>query len=233
MSNRKGGLVGFMVGLVVVGASLSAYASGDAPISTVQRAPVTPIVQLSLGTSIAISCSNPGSHQDVSKQPILKNTAGATIKKGTLLTWKATDGDSGSVKLEADLPPNGTVTAMGSAGNGYQCTAGFFSKPDLAIKTAQWATQTSINVQVQNLDGFVDAKPSIVHLEVYSCSNQLLASADSPLVAIGKGETKTLAMAVPATSGKRYLKVKADSTMLVSEKNEANNVMDTMDSCVY
>src|SRR4051812_30742897 len=35
----------------------------------------------------ALTCSNPGSQQDVAKEPILKNTTGATLAKGTTIYW--------------------------------------------------------------------------------------------------------------------------------------------------
>ena len=58
---------------------------------------------ITLGTSIALSCSNPGSHQDVAKTPILKNITTAPIKAGQTVHWTASDGDYGSMKLQAPM----------------------------------------------------------------------------------------------------------------------------------
>ncbi len=224
---RKLMVLGFMVGAVsVMGLATPKDASAD-------LMPINPVVVRTLATSIPITCMNPGSHQDVSKTPSLKNTAGGTIRKGQILSWKSSDGDHGTIKLDADLAPNASVQVLGQPGNGYTCTSSFTTSPDLTIRTAQWSTNTAIAVQLENTDSWVDAAPSVVHLEVMSCSGQVLAQSDSVAVPVAKGQIKPLSFTVPPTTGKRYLRVKADATNAVLEKNEMNNLFDAINSCVY
>jgi len=213
--------------LAAVGVGAAAPRSADAQIIATQ-------VPLSLGTTIAIACSNPGSHQDVAKTPILKNITSAAIPKGRTLYWKASDGDVGSVKLVADLAPGATIQGLGKAGNGYNCSSNFLTSADLTIRKAQFATATSASIEVQNLDAWVDAGPSVTRVEVVSCSGyQVLASADIPAMPVAKGQVKAVSVPLAATSGKRFLRVRADVNKNVMERSESNNLWDDFNSCVW
>jgi hypothetical protein len=75
---------------------------------------------------VMLGCKNPGSHQDVAKTPSVINTNSTTLAKGKWIYWSATDGDQGSLKLEADLLPNKSVKVLGSPGNGYSCSAWYY-----------------------------------------------------------------------------------------------------------
>ncbi len=217
--------LGFMVGAF----SLAAVAApNDASADIQLREPL-----LVLATPVPITCMNPGSQQDVSKTPILKNTTAATIKKGHVLTWKSTDGDHGSLRLDADLAPNAAVSTLGHPGNGYSCTASFLSNADLTIKTASFGSGgNEVVVELQNLSPWVDAQASVVHVDVMACGGQVLASADSAPMAMAKSSTKTFAVTLPPTSGRRYLRVKADAGNAVVETDEANNLFDQSGSCI-
>jgi hypothetical protein len=190
-------------------------------------------VNLNLGTSIALGCANGGSHQDVAKTPILKNTTAAAIGKGRTLYWKSSDSDYGSVKLEADLAPGATVQGLGHPGNSYTCTSSFVTSADLIVKKAQFATLTSATIEVQNIDSWVDAPPSITRVEVVSCSGPVLATIDVPAMPLAKGQLKSVTVPFSVPGGKKYLRVRADATKAVIERNEANNLMDDMNSCIY
>jgi len=153
-----------------------------------------------------------------------------------VVQWKASGGDHGAVTLENDLLPGKTVQGLGQAGQNYTCTADFSAgHPDLKIKSAQWGANNTVTVQVQNLNVFTAAGPSVTRLQVKNCSFNVLATVDSPEVAIGKGETKTLTFNVPANvvSGNNFFYIKADATAKVFEKDENNNVFDAAGSCIH
>jgi hypothetical protein len=207
----------------------AALAGSDASAQT-----LSPATAITFVPQVAIECANPGSHQDVAKTPILKNTTGSVIPKGKILRWRSTDGDYGSVQLQSDLAPGAVVRGLGDAGNGYQCTASFSAgAPDLTIVSAKWTTATTVAVQVRNLNAFAGAAPSVVRVQSMSCSGLQLAAKDSAEIALAKGETKTVILSVPAWTGKSYLRVTADATKKVWESNEGNNVSEDMGSCVH
>ena len=229
MSTRKGVLkgLGFIVGALALGI-VAAPKNAEADLI---RAPL-----IVLGTTIPLTCSNSGSHQDVAKTPILKNTSGATLHAGQTLSWKSSDGDKGSVKLAADLAPNATIQGIGNPGNAFTCTASFVTSADLTIKGAQFnAGWTSATVQVQNLDSWVDAPPSVVKVEVVQCgSGTVLATGNSVAVPVAKGQAMTVTVPFSsAVSGKKYLRVRADANKQVIERNEQNNLSDDFNSCIY
>jgi hypothetical protein len=188
---------------------------------------------LQFGTAVPVECSNPGSSQDVGKTPVLKNTTGATMKKDFLVSWSSSDGDHNQLRLEADLPPGGTVKALGAAGNAYTCTARFFSEPDLTVKAATWQGASSVKVDVQNLDSWIASKPSVVRLEVLACSGEVLHSYDSAPLTFAKGETKSISFPTAYPGGNTYLRVTADAKSAVLERNEKNNVLDGIGTCVH
>lgn len=77
---------------------------------------------------VNLTCKNPGSHQDVSKNPDIINSTRASIPAGTKISWKATDGDKGTITLSQALAPGAKVGVMGTPGNGYSCTAWYTPK---------------------------------------------------------------------------------------------------------
>jgi len=186
-----------------------------------------------LGSTVDLQCSNPGSSQDVSKTPIIKNTSGAALKKDYLVFWRTNSGDKGSFRLDADLAPNGTVLAHGGPGNGYTCTANILSRADLVPTTAVWQGTTAVKVDVSNLDPWIAAEASTVRLEVMACSGQVLQSYDSAPLTFAKNEAKSLTFNAKFVPGKTYLRVTADATSKVLERNEKNNVLDGASSCVW
>lgn len=229
---------GFVLAVAAFALSAAAPKTADAdnrmPLSPSPMPTVAmPLPQLYIGTPVSIACTNPGSHQDVAKTPSLKNTSGAKIEKGRVLYWKATDGDSGSIKLEADLLPNQAVQVIGKPGNGYQCSSNFLTSPDLTVKKAQFATWSSATIEVQNLDAWVDANPSVTRVEVMSCSGPTLATVDLAPTSFAKGQTKSFSVQFPQQSGKIYLRVRADQGGSVKERNETNNLWDDMDTCIH
>jgi hypothetical protein len=112
--------------LTVAGLSLAIDASADSqplqptpPLAQIAPSPLGPYA------AKALTCSNPGSQQDVAKEPILKNTTGATLAKGSTIYWftKPAQGapEKGRVELENALAPGGTVQGHGNPGQVYTC----------------------------------------------------------------------------------------------------------------
>jgi len=75
---------------------------------------------------VALGCSNPGTPQDVVKNPIIKNTTANALATGLILHWASTDGDQGTVKLIEPLAPGAETQGQGRPGNAYQCSAWAF-----------------------------------------------------------------------------------------------------------
>jgi hypothetical protein len=226
---RKG--FGFTVAALSLGILGTTAAPREAAADGIRIQSTQPLMLLA--TPVALQCSNPGSHQDVSKTPSLTNNTGAAIPKGHVISWKASDGDHGSIKLESDLAPGASLTVMGQPNNGYSCSASFLSNADLTIKTAAFASASSATFQIENLDPWVATAPQVVRLEVVSCSGaQVLAKVETAPFAVGKGETKSMTVTFPAVSGKNYLRINADVTGQVIEKDEKNNHWDSMGRCI-
>lgn len=219
MSRFIGKLV---LGFVACGAPL--LAGGD-------KEAAADVPRLVFATSVALTCQNPGSHQDVAKSPVIKNSTTATLKAGQTINWKSSDGDSGSIKLSADLPPGGSITGLGKPGNAYSCTSAFYTNPDLTVGYAKFTSSSEVEIQVKNLDPWVGAGSSVVKLEVVSCSGQVLKTIESSAMTLAKGESKTFKLSA-SSAPSSYLRVKADSKQQVLEKNETNNTMDGMNSCI-
>ena len=72
---------------------------------------------------VQLDCANPGGHQDVAKTPMVTNNTGKPIKKGTRLTWTASDGDKGQMILDSDLATGARVEMRGHPGQNYTCQA--------------------------------------------------------------------------------------------------------------
>ena len=185
-----------------------------------------------IGTPVSVTCANPGSSQDVAKTVILKNDFSKPIPAGKTLSWKASDGDSGSVKLTSDLAPGATLKVQGKMpGNAYTCSAFFFSQADLAPSQAQLASASSVALTVQNRDGFVGTGASVTRLTVHSCGGSLLQTVDLPMTLAG-GESKSMTVPIKPVSGKVFVRVMADNGKQVAESNEQNNLLDTMNACL-
>lgn len=75
---------------------------------------------------VYLTCQNPGTHQDVAKTPTITNNSRRNVPFNTTIYWNATDGDSGTTK--GPLAVGASKQVLGSAGNGYSCTAYFFVK---------------------------------------------------------------------------------------------------------
>lgn len=212
---------------VFAGAAAIALIGSAAPEASAQITATRP-------TLVLLACKNPGSQQDVAKTPVLKNTTGTTIPKGYTIGWSASDGDSGFVKLDADLAPNAEIRGMGKAGNAYTCGSSFATRPDLVIKSASFQSASSASFELANLDPFASAPKSIARVEVVSCNNnQVLSYAETWGVEVAKGQSVPLTLSFAPTSGKRYLRVIADAKANVSERLESNNIWSTQNSCLY
>ena len=72
---------------------------------------------------VYLQCRNYGGQQDVSKNPDIINNTGKTVPTGTKLYWTASDGDKGTLMLQAPLAPNAKVGVIGTAGQSYTCRA--------------------------------------------------------------------------------------------------------------
>ena len=216
---------------VALAALVSSIALFAGPRAEAQIAMV-PVV--SLGTSIPVSCVNSGSSQEIAKTPSLKNDTGKTIPAGKTISWKASDGDYGSLKLAADLPAGGTVKLQGKKpGNVYTCSAFFFASPDLQPTKGMYSPSTStVAISITNKDAFVGAGSSVARVELYSCSGTLLGSNKTPAFSLVAGETKSFTLTIPGSAAKTYLKVVADNDKQVAESVESNNILDTMNSCI-
>lgn len=79
--------------------------------------------KIKMAQKVMLGCENPGTHQDVAKLPTVTNTTGQTLRRGTKLNWWASDGDRGVITLQNDLAPNSSITALGTAEQGYTCQA--------------------------------------------------------------------------------------------------------------
>jgi hypothetical protein len=73
--------------------------------------------------TVKLPCANPGGHQDVAKTPYISNNTGQTLKKGTRLSWTASDGDKGQMILNSDLAAGASVAMRGHPGQNYTCQA--------------------------------------------------------------------------------------------------------------
>lgn len=214
-------------GLVMAALSMGGAATAETGTIQITRIPLT------LGTSVALGCANPGSHQDVGKTPVITNTTGAPLKAGMNLQWSSSDGDKGSIKLAADLAPGASVKGLGTAGQAYSCTSAFFSNPDLVVKNVHWTTAANVAIDVANLDPWVAAGSSVTHFELVACSGQVLKTFDAAPMTLAKGEVKTINVAANMLQGKTYFRAKADAKSQVLERNETNNAFDSMNSCLY
>ena len=202
-------------------------ASSSADVSAKERQAIN------LGTNVDMDCKNPGSPQDAAKTPFLINNTGVTIPKGQILSWESTTNEKGTVKLDADLKPGESVVGHGGAGNFYTCKAHFSRMPDLQPTKVTWQGTSSLMVNVTNMDAWVSTEPSIVRVEIMSCSGDVLQSYDSAPAAYAKGETKSLTFPAKYVPGKAYLRVTADASKKVLEHSETNNVYDGSGSCVH
>ncbi len=216
---RSGAWLG-LVGMLVVGSA-----------GAEEGRPSVAAPKLTFGTSVPLGCKNPGSHQDVGKTPTILNTTGATLRAGQTLHWTATDGDKGTIKLQTDVAPNGTVQVIGAAGQSYQCTAHFLTSPDLVAKDARWASSEEATVTIGNADAWLDAPASVALLETVSCGGQVLATREIPLSVQKKSTTSAFKIPMKREP-KAYLRLTVDAKKQILEKDETNNVFSDSDGCV-
>lgn len=220
---RKGLSIGFLG--VVCGVGM-AHADEGRPTGEAK-----PMPKLQFATSVPLACKNPGTHQDVGKSPTIQNTSGAKLRAGQQIHWTATDGDKGSITLKVDVPPNGTFQVIGIAGRSYQCTAQFFTTPDLVAKDARWANADEAYVAVGNQDAWLDAPASVALLETVSCGGQVLATREISLGVLKKSTGSGFRVPMKRVP-KAYLRLTVDAKKQILEKDEKNNVYADSDSCV-
>lgn len=72
---------------------------------------------------VMLGCGNPGTHQDVGKNPHIKNTTTEEIPEGKKIYWKSSDGDENSFELDKALPPDSETWTVGNPGQVYSCEA--------------------------------------------------------------------------------------------------------------
>jgi hypothetical protein len=185
-------------------------------------------------TSVPITCTNPGSSQDVAKTPSLVNSTSTKIPAGKMVFFKASDGDVGTLLLPADLLPGASVKLQGAKpGQVYTCTGSFYSQADLVVAKASMG-MTSATVDIRNMNPWVDAVPSTVRLQVINCSgNTVQKTVYSTAMPVPKSSIRTVTF--PVTSvGRVYFKVLADGQKVVPESNEYNNEFESShNSCLY
>lgn len=225
-----------ILGLALVAASFAIIPTASAQQlreSGVYTGPLT-TVPLVLETPVSITCKNPGSSQDVAKTPSLTNSTSAKIPAGKTLFFKSSDGDSGSLKLSADLLPGASVKMMGSkAGQVYTCTGSFNSQADLVVSKASMG-MSSATIDIANTNPWVDASNSKVRLEIVNCTgNSVQKTVYSTPLGVPKSSVRQVT--IPVTSvGKVYFRAIADGQNEVGETNETNNTYtSSQNSCLY
>lgn len=72
---------------------------------------------------IELGCQNPGSPQETGKTPVITNTAAKTLTKDQRIAWAASDGDSGEMTLQEEMPQGAKLLARGKPGSSYSCQA--------------------------------------------------------------------------------------------------------------
>ena len=75
---------------------------------------------------VNLTCTNPGSHQDVAKTPSITNNTNKAVPWNTTIYWQASDGDSGHIA--GPLAIGASKQVLGAPGNAYSCTAYYWSK---------------------------------------------------------------------------------------------------------
>lgn len=225
-----------ILGLGLVAASFAIIPSASAQVrdSGVYTGPLTTGPLLLLETPVSITCKNPGSTQDVAKTPWLTNSTAAKIPAGKTVFFKASDGDSGSLKLTADLLPGGSVKLQGAkAGQVYTCSGSFNSQADLVVSKAAMGMQ-SATIDIKNMNPWVDASASKVRFEVVNCSgNSVQKTVFSDAINVPKSGLRSIT--IPVTSvGRVYFRAVADGQNAVAETNETNNTfVSSQNSCLY
>jgi hypothetical protein len=183
---------------------------------------------------VTVACADPGTGQEAGKKPKITNNTGFVIPKGRVVDWKTDDGDKGSITLTEDLADGASVNGAGTQSKAYTCSASFNAgDPDLVVRSAVWES-TEVKLQIKNGNQFAAAGPSVTRVTFFKCNGSLIGTADSPAVAVAKGETKAISIPTPANfkpEGKTFLLVKADAKKAVTESNEDNNDWDGKRAC--
>jgi subtilase family serine protease len=85
----------------------------------------------------------------------------------------------------------------------------------------------------ENRSAHITSMPDLTRLEVMSCSGQVLQKYESAPIAIPKNQVRSVTFPATFVPGKAYLRVTADATLKVLERNETNNVYDGSGSCIH
>ena len=221
-------------GLALAAASLAIVPSASAANTEPANAAPAPASAGGILTSVAVTCTNPGSSQDVVKTPSLTNSTSTKIPAGKMVFFKSSDGDVGTLLLPADLLPGASVKLQGAKpGQVYACTGSFYSQADLVVSSAALG-MTEATVNIRNTNPWVDAIPSAVRLQIINCSgNAVQKTVYSAPISVPKSSTRSVK--IPVTSvGRVYFKVLADGQKAVPESNESNNEFESsQNSCLY
>jgi hypothetical protein len=215
-----------VLGAVAVSATAVVGSSAQAELPRIDVSP-TPTMQpqsgLQLLPSIALECKGPGASDVTSRNHTIKNTAGATILKGTKIYWKASNGGNGSLTLQTNLAPLGTVSVIESGQtNGYSCTSSFFpGTPDFVVKSVRWTSATQAQVEIQNANNFADGAASVARVRSLKCLSTQVSSMNVNVPAIPKGQSKVLTLNI-AQSTADYLEATAN-VGTVPESDKTNN----------
>ena len=205
-------------------------------------APTTPAAaetvrhRINIGTDVPLQCAPGAPGAKGGWNTNVTNTTGATIPKGVRIDWVTSNQDPihNHFVLAADLPPGGQAPSPGGSGPGYTCTAKMSSMADLVPWKAEWqANNSSVKVEVKDLDPWVAAEPSVARVEVMSCGGQVLQTYDSVPFTVAKGSIASVTIPATFVPGKTYLRLTVDATSKVLERSETNNVMDASGSCIH
>jgi hypothetical protein len=177
---------------------------------------------LALLPSVSLGCSGAGSSDVAKRKHAIKNTTSYAIPKGTVVHWSASDKGTGSVTLNSDLAPNGSVDVIEPGQtNGYSCTASFTPGPaDYAVKSVTHSGGTA-SIVIQNLNPWTDAPASVAKLESMKCVTVPVKGVDVNVPAIPKGSSVTVTAPIAMDT---YLRATANANGAVSETNKTNNV---------
>lgn len=208
--------------LVVPVSANASPASPSAPLAQLKINPNT----VSLLLSVPLGCAGPGSSDVTHRNHKITNTTSATMSKGMKVSWKSSDGGSGSLTLSSPLAPGASVSVIESGQtNGYTCTASFMpGDADLAVTSVKWSSPTTAVVTIHNANPWVDAGASVVRVQSLKCFSTPVASVDANVPALAKGASTTVTVNI-AQSNADYLQATANATSTVPETNKANNVM--------
>ena len=216
-----GAVVMAAVGMFAVPATAELPKAG--PVPTLSPTALQPVTTAFLAP-VSLGCQGMGASDVRHRGHEIKNTAGATIPKGTVVRWTSSDKGSGNVTLAADLAPNATIDVIESGQtNGYTCTASFSpGNADYVVASVAWTGPSSARIVVKNQNAFADAPATTVALATKKCLTTLVARQVVKVDAIPKGGSRTLDIGAVSHAGD-YLEATVNPGGEQPESNKTNN----------